>query len=271
MKYFLLAILAAPLFLTAQITDSTQREIKLQGAINFRDLGGYQTADGKHVKWGKIYRSAALDKLSEHDLDVLQGKSIAVVADFRGPYEVKVAPDKLPKGATRISLPSGSEHIGDSAYMKNMVQQMANDSFLTGFYSDVHPFKERYKPMFDELLTLNKDSALLFHCTAGKDRTGIGAALVLYALGVDTTVIMKDYLATNYYRAAENERAIIGMVKMYGLNEKLARNMMAARESYLDATFASINQQYGSVDNFLKKEMGLDKKKLKKLKQLYLD
>ncbi len=265
-------LLLLPFAGMSQIADSAKREIKLQGAINFRDVGGYTTTDGRHVKWGKIYRSATLDKLTSEDLKKIQNLSVNYVADFRGPYEVKQAPDKLPQGLTRVSLPAGSENIGDSNYMKSIMKNMAlGDSFIVGFYSNTTSFKNRYKPVFEELLQLNKDSALLFHCTAGKDRTGIAAALILYALGVSKDTIMQDYLATNYYRSAENERAIAGMVKNYGLNETVATSMMAAKANYLDATFKSIIRQYGSVDNFLATEMGMDKKKIKKLRQLYLD
>jgi protein-tyrosine phosphatase len=271
MKTLHLLILLLPMHVYAQIADSSKREVKLQGAINFRDLGGYATKDGKHVKWGKIYRSAALNKLTDDDLSKLQGIALARVADFRGPLEVNAAPDRLAQGMNRISLPAGSEHVGDSNYMKNIRQQMMNDSFILQFYSNTSPFKERYRPLFGLLLTLPKDSSLLFHCTAGKDRTGIGAALVLYALGVDERTIMDDYLATNYYRSAENERAIPAMMKGLGLNESSARNMMAAKEEYLQATFTSIRNQYGTIDNYLNEEMGLSKKKLKKLRKLYLD
>src|SRR5882757_533401 len=153
MKYFSIALIVIlPLFTSAQIADSARRQVKLEGAINFRDIGGYETKNGKHIKWGKIYRSAALNKLSESDLQKLQSLSIAYVADFRGPYEVQAAPDKLPAGATRISLPAGSENIGDSKYMKNMMKQMRNGSSLINFYSNITSFKERYKPVFDELL-----------------------------------------------------------------------------------------------------------------------
>jgi len=270
-KIFLFLQLAIPLFTIAQISDSAKREVKLEGAINFRDIGGYETKDGRYVKWGKIYRSAALNKLTEADIRKLQSLALARIADFRGPYEVKTAPDKMPTGVMRISLPAGSENIGDSAYMRKIAQQMRNDSFILQFYTKTTPFKARYKPLFQELLTLNKDSSLLFHCTAGKDRTGIAAALVLYALGVDETTIMQDYTATNYYRAAENEKAVNGMINAYGIDSTTARNMMAAKPGYLQATFTSIKNQYGSIDRYLKKEMGLNKKKLEKLRQLYLD
>src|SRR5262249_34242829 len=146
-----ISILFLPFFLSAQVADSNRREVRLQGAINFRDLGGYQTNDGRHVKWGKIYRSAALNKLTDADLEKMQSISLSRVADFRGPYEVKTAPDRIPAHSTRISLPAGSESIGDSNYMKNMIRQMQSDSSLVGFYSNLSPFAARYRPVFDQL------------------------------------------------------------------------------------------------------------------------
>lgn len=272
MKKILFSILFLGVILTGytQIADSSKREIKLQGAINFRDIGGYPTKDGKHVKWGRIYRSAAINNLSADDLDKLQKLSLAYVMDFRGPYEVKAAPDKIPANATRISLPAGSENVGDSNYMKHMVQSLRSDSFLIHFYSDLTPFHDRYKPMFDELLQVNKDSAVLFHCSAGKDRTGIAAALILYALGVDKQIIIEDYVATNYYRRNENARAVKGMMMQFKMDETTANNMMAAKESYIKATFTSIEASYGTIDTYLEKVMGLSKERRELLKHKYV-
>ena len=255
---------------SAQEIDTAGRKVALSGAVNFRDLGGYATKDGKHVKWRKIYRSAALNNLIPADVDSLAARHIMYDLDFRGPYEVTIAPDKIPASTVRISLPAGSEQIGDSNYMKTMLQHAGNDSFLLNFYRDLTPFHDRYKPMFDELLSMNADGALLFHCSAGKDRTGIAAALLLYALGVDEKTIEADYLLTNYYRQNENSKAIAGM-KKYGLSDASAQKMMAAKPEYLQATFTSIKKQYGSLDNYLEKEMGLSKKQLKKLQALYLE
>jgi len=267
---FMLALIMV-LVVSAQIADSSKREVKLQGAINFRDIGGYATKTGKHVKWGKLYRSAELSHLTEADLYHLQQLSIAYIADFRGPFEVKAAPDKIPANATRISLPAGSENTGDSTYLKKLLQSIHGDSGLIAFYSNTTPFKDRYKPLFEELLTANRDSALLFHCSAGKDRTGIAAALILYSLGVDEKTIMDDYLATNYYRRNENERAIKGLVQLYKIEESVARDLMAARENYLQATFNTIKLKYGSLDSFLENEMGLTKDKRALLQQKYLE
>lgn len=267
---FLLVVL--PFLAGAQIADSAKREVKLQGAINFRDIGGYPTRDGKHVKWGKLYRSAAINKLTEQDLSSLDNLAISRVVDFRGPYEAAAAPDKVPAHAKRISLPAGSETIGDSSSMRNMLlTAMKGDSGLIAFYRNLHPFQARYKPLFQQLLVLPPDSALLFHCSAGKDRTGIAAALILYTLGVDEQTIMDDYMATNHYRQKENEKAIPMMVKAYGLPDEAAKRMMAAKETYLNATFAAIREKYGSVENYLEKEMGLDKRNREELKGKYLE
>ncbi|MEI6586766.1 MAG: tyrosine-protein phosphatase [Sediminibacterium sp.] len=255
----------------SQISDSIKRQVKLEGAINFRDIGGYENKNGKHIKWGKIYRSASLNGLTQNDLEILKKLALSYVIDFRGPFECKTAPDKIPANALYLNLPAGSENIGDSNYLKNMMRSIKNDSSMINFYSDLTPFKDRYKPMFDQLLKNNKDSAILFHCSAGKDRTGIAAALILYALGVDEKTIMDDYLATNFYRKNENEKAINAMVKMYRLDESAAKNMMSAKESYLNATFNAIKYKYGSIDNYLRDEMGLTNKKIKLLKSFYLE
>jgi protein-tyrosine phosphatase len=199
-KIFLSALIFSAAFkISAQIADSSKREIKSQGVVNFRDMGGYATKDGKHIKWGRLYRSADLSHVTPGGPDTLSKLSVEYIADFRGPYEVQKAPDKIPAGATRISLPAGSEHTGDSNYLQHMLLS-AKDSGLVPFYGDIHALGDRYKPLFAELLQVNKDSAVLFHCSAGKDRTGIAAALILYALNVDDKKIMEDYLASNYYR-----------------------------------------------------------------------
>ena len=265
---FLIMILVASTSF-AQIADSSIREVKLQGAVNFRDIGGYSTKYGKKVKMNVLYRSAALNTLTDADLDKLSGSHIKYNFDFRGPFEVKTAQDKMPVGTIRISLPAGSENIGDSNYMKNMSSMIKSDSFLLSFYTNLTPFKDRYTPLFDSLLSNKTASPILFHCTAGKDRTGIAAALILYALGVDENTIYEDYEATNYYRRNENAKAIAQMTKYYGLDEKTATNLMGAKKEYIAATFATIKEQYGTMELYLEKVLGLTKAKIATLKKYY--
>ena len=255
----------------AQVADSTRRHLALQGAANFRDLGGYKTTDGKTVKWGKIYRSADISKLTDADLAVLKEKKITYDVDLRGHQEAEKQPDRVNPGTDYILCPAGSDSLGN--WMKELAAAPKNsgDSIMGVYYGNTKYLTDRYKPFFGKLLAMPADQSLVFHCTAGKDRTGIAAALFLYSLGVPYKTIVADYTATNYYLNATAQRSIKGMVGMMHMDEQTARSMMAAKKQYLDATFAAINAKYGSVDNFIKDQLGLNNKELKVLKSKYLD
>jgi protein-tyrosine phosphatase len=262
----LLILNAAALF--AQIADSAKRKVQLQGAVNFRDVGGYATTDGHHVKWGKIYRSADLSKLTEADLAELNKRNINYDVDLRGRPEAAQAPDKLNPNTNYILCPAGSDSVVMMA--KQFAAHKNVDSIMNVFYSNTLYLKDRYTPFFNKLLVLPDDQSLVFHCTAGKDRTGIAAALLLYALGVPYETIVDDYTATNYYRQSENQKAVNGLTQLMHMDPKSAKSVTGAKKEYIDANFAAINKRYGSVDNFLKNEIGLTDKDMKLLKSKYL-
>lgn len=243
-----------------------KRQIKLEGGSNFRDLGGYPVNDNKHVKWGHIYRSADVSKLTDNDLKTLSDIHLAIVCDLRGPDELKTNPDKLPVGIQYINLPAGSENTKTSMNYAGMNR----DSMMLSFYTKTDHLKAKYKPMFDQLLTLSNDKSLMFHCTAGKDRTGMGAALVLSALGVDRNYIIADYAATNVFWKDAREKMLAGMAQR-GLDSAALKPMLAADPKYLEYFFNTIDSKYGSMDNFLKVEMELDAEKIAKLKGLYVE
>ena len=249
---------------------SSRRAITLQGASNFRDLGGYPTKDGHHVKWGHIYRSADISKLTDADLEILSARNFGVICDLRGFDEIKKSPDRIPPGTGLwINLPAGSENVGkDVKKMQDANNNPAKrDSTLVGFYSRTEHLKAKYKPMFDQLLALDNNKALLFHCAAGKDRTGVGAALILAALGVDKKYIVADYQATNeYWIVAQDIKK--GMIAQ-GMSESIVNSMLAAKPEYIEAMFSAIQTKYGSMDSFLKTEMELDNSKINTLKKMY--
>ncbi len=254
----------------AQIADSLQRHVILQGAANFRDLGGYKTKDGRKVKWGKVYRSADISKLTDADLLVLKNRRITYDVDFRGHQESQQAPDRLNPNTDYILCPAGSDSL--NTRMKEIANhKTGGDSIITSFYTNTKYLADRYKPFFNKLLTLPDDQSLVFHCTAGKDRTGIGAALFLYSLGVPYNTIIDDYTATNYYRQAENVKVMNGMVQYMHVNENVAKAILSAKKEYLDAAFMAIKQKYGSVDNFLKAELGLTDQQRHTLWNKYLE
>lgn len=272
-KLLLFLALATPAL--AQTPDTlvynSRRALTLQGTSNFRDLGGYPAAGGKHVQWGRIYRSADISKLTNSDLQALQSHHVALVCDLRGPQEVAQAPDRLPAGVRRLALPAGSEHI-DPRLLAGGSKTTNRDSLMRAVYTNTSFFKAKYKPMFDELLALGEGQAMLFHCTAGKDRTGIGAALVLAALGVDRATILKDYTATNIYWRAGREQSLQRMAQA-GMSAEAVdavRPLLAANPAYLAGTFATLDQQYGSVEQYLASELGLTPKKLAALRTKYL-
>jgi protein-tyrosine phosphatase len=254
----------------AQVADSAKRHLVLQGAANFRDLGGYTTADGHHVKWGEIYRSADISKLTDADLAVLKDRKITYDVDLRGYKEQAQAPDKLNPGTDYILCPAGSDNID---WLKEMSTLKGNqaDSLMIVYYSTTQYLADRYKPFFDKLLNLPPDRSLVFHCAAGKDRTGIGSALLLYSLGVPYDTIVDDYLASNYYRKNINAQLTVQMVKGMHMDPEVAKSMAGVKKEYLDATFAAITKQYGSVDIFLRTQIGLDDQKIALLKKKFLE
>ena len=255
---------------TAQIIDSAKRKVNLQGAVNFRDLGGYATIDGHHVKWGKIYRSADMSKLTNEDLIELSNRKISYDIDLRGTQESKQAPDHLNPNTSYLLCPAGSDNV-NSVMQSLRTIKTGGDSVMIAYYSNTTYLADRYKPFFNMLLKLPNDKNLVFHCTAGKDRTGIGAALLLYSFGVPYDTIVNDYEASNYYRRAENEKAVNGMVQAMHINECVAKDVLSVKKEYLDATFNAIKNQYGSVENFLKNKIGLDSTAIKTLKKKFLE
>lgn len=246
-------------------TDTT-RAVAVKGAVNFRDVGGYATKQGTHVKWGKVYRSGEISRLTDADLKLLADKHIDHVVDFRSDDEVSKAKDRLPAKAQYLQLAAGSEALGD--FMTKLPGLTSGDSLMISFYSQTSHLKAKYKPFFEDLLTLPDSSALLFHCTAGKDRTGIGAALLLHALGVTDDDIMNDYLLTNEFRKAENEK-MVGMMTKMGIKEQVAKDLAGVKAEYLAAAYNAVTAKYGSVDQFLSKEIGLSQDDMALLRKKY--
>jgi protein-tyrosine phosphatase len=264
---FFLVFLTSSAF--SQISDSSLRQVQLRGAINFRDLGGYTTSDGRHVKWKTVYRSADISKLTPADLDALRVRHIWYDVDLRGVAESAQAPDRKNPGTDYILCPAGSDST-NTMMARLAGMRSSGDSLMLAFYSNTTYLTARYQPFFAKLLVLPDTDALVFHCTAGKDRTGIGAALLLYALGVPYATIEEDYTATNYYRAGDNEKSMDMMVTRYHFSKEVAEAMMGARPDYLKATFEAIRSRYGSIDHYLAAELGLTPDKRDALKNKFL-
>ncbi|RAJ10875.1 protein-tyrosine phosphatase [Chitinophaga skermanii] len=265
-KLFFSLALFIPGFAFAQLADSTQRLVHVQGAVNFRDIGGYKTTTGKTVAWGKIFRSADVSKLTNADLDTVAGRNIHTVYDFRGVAEAAAAPDRLPQNTQYQLCPQGSDSIPNAAQMAQILKE---GNFLEKFYGNVAPLGERYKPLFQTLLAMPKDEAVMYHCTGGRDRTGIATALILYALQVPQSTIEADYTASNVYLEKMNTRMFKGLQQFTNMSEAEVKEAMELKPKYIQLTFAELTKKYGSLEKFFEKELGVGPKELKTLRAKY--
>jgi len=270
MKKIVLIAAFASTMMNAQISDSLRRVVKMEGAYNFRDTGGYKTSDGKEVVLGKVYRSDAINKLSDRDLVTFKNKKIKTVVDFRGKEEAKKAMDRLPENTSYLLCPAGSENLPNA---QDMVKLLKEKNFLVGMYGEegLPYFGERYRALFVQLLTLKPDEALLYHCTGGRDRTGMASALFLKILGVPQDVIESDYVASNFYLAKNPtmQQMYSGLSKMAGLSESEVKAEMELRPELIQTFFAAITKKYGSIEKFFQVEMGIGANEIAILKQKY--
>ena len=251
-----------------------ERRIYLQGAPNFRDIGGLPTKDGRIVQWGKIYRSGELSGLNAADLAYLQKLNLKTVCDFRFKHEVKESPDRLPKGVKYYNFPIGGEkgsevyaEIRDKVISGEIRREKAKETFIgiMRLFADTGAYE--FKPVLD-LLAEEKNTPLVYHCAGGKDRTGFMTSMVLAALNVDEEVIKNEYLMSNLYREKKNKRKIRAM-RLLGIDQETLKYAFIVQEAYLDAVFDFIKEEYGDVDTYLEQEFGLDSLRRREMIEAY--
>ena len=244
--------------------SSLTRSIPLTGASNFRDLGGYAGHQGRTVVWRKLFRSDHLGLLNADDLAEVQHLKVARVLDFRGATERTSQVCAIPSARvhslaiepTVVQAITALLEQGRGIQPEDAVQLMQQT-----YRAFVHDNSARFAELFAHLL--EDDAPLVFHCTAGKDRTGFAAALILRALGVPQAVVMQDYLLTNkLFRPPE-------LVSSHAPVE--VRNVIArVQTDFLDAAFEAVASSHGSVEQYLEKAIKLDSKQQQRLRSLYL-
>ncbi|WP_312188214.1 tyrosine-protein phosphatase [Sphingobacterium sp.] len=266
----MMALLGAiPTLAFGQLSDSSKRVLPVEGAVNFRDIGGYETSSGKHVVWGRIFRSDAIDKLTDADVLLMDRKRIHTVVDLRGTAESKSAPDRLTANSDYTLSPAGSDSLPNP---QEMVKALKQKDFLIKFYGEgVQYYGDRYRPAFIKLLGAADGEAVMYHCTGGRDRTGMQTALILYVLGVPYPVIEADYLASNVYLSRNKQMNAYtdAMVAATGMTKQQIEDQMKLKPALLKAFFDGINRKYGTVEQFLQDEMAIGPKEIRILKAKY--
>lgn len=255
---------------------ATERLIPIKGVSNFRDLGGIPTKDGRVIKWGKFYRSGKLNKMKNKDLDYFTTLGIKTVVDFRDDVEVEKDKSKLPTTykINKVRVPIGDRSGNMQTQLKKKIRKADQKTFDSeGFVGDVmrqfiDTFAFHYQPFLD-LAFEEENAPLLFHCTAGKDRTGLGAAILLAMLGVEKDVILDDFLMSNFYRNREINKTL-RKTSLVGVRQRVAQPLVEVKESYLKIAFDAIDEKYGSMENFLEMEYGFNSLRLKQFRDKFL-
>ena len=247
------------------MTQQTRR-LPFEGAVNFRDLGGYAVGGGRVTRWGRVYRSDSLALLTDADLERLAALELHALIDFRLPHERHLHPNRLPAGATLRAVELGFWPQGVAelhrAFQARKLDVAGMVRLTREFYRH---FPVNHAAEYRTLLETIEAAAgrpLLFHCVSGKDRTGFGAAVVLMALGASREVILEDYALTNRYRRD------IGHLIPPGTPKDVALAFTAADPVYLEAALDAITQRYGSEAAFLERGLGFDERRCASLQAL---
>lgn len=270
----------------------TERILPLEGAYNFRDAGGYETEDGMRVRYGKLFRSDHLHRLTDRDLTYLRSTGIRINIDYRKPAEAEKQPDRvwdecvqtvfLTPDASSAEL--AAKASGDTEKVDYLIQQATRDDSDLVINGSGHIMEKQYREFVYHpesieawrnmllLLTQSGEFAVNQHCRGGKDRTGFGIALIHLLLGVRKKSVIQDYMLTNHLRAERNQRRMAQYREQTSNPDVLAflLSIMETRRSYIDASLDEITLRYGTVDNYVHNGLGITQKNVCLLKELFL-
>jgi protein-tyrosine phosphatase len=256
------------------------RRLPLEGAKNFRDLGGYRAGDGRYVRWGLVYRSDYLVDLTAKDSEYLNGLGIRLVCDVRSDAERARSPDHWVGNAPEFfSIPIGPNRDGTLTpeELKQRVAALNSES------KDATRGYDRlaidYAPQFGNILRrlAAGDLPAVEHCSSGKDRTGVFSAILLTGLGVPRDIVIQDYLLTTRYLLAPDsiEKTTADLQKIFGLSQppdpSTVQAIMTTKPGTLEATFASLDKSYGSFEGYLRNALKISDSDLASLRQRLLE
>ena len=254
---------ASEVSVESQVGDA-QRVLPLEGGKNFRDLGGYRTGDGKAVKWRVLFRSGSPSDLTAADEKALEGFGIRTVCDLRANTEREDEPNRW---AAHAKLDYWTRDYAMDLSMLGTALGEPQPSPAKSHAAMIALYQvlpEQQATSYTAIFRYLADGKvpLAFNCSAGKDRTGLGAALILHALGIPRETILADYALSDKivdYRAelAKDAQNSDSAAKMAAMPWPVVEPLMASDPTYLEAAFAAIEQRYGSLDLYLEKRLGL--------------
>lgn len=241
------------------------RRVPFEGVSNFRDLGGYRGHEGRAVRWRELFRSDRLSDLSAQDVQQLQALGVRHCVDFRGDAE-RVANDYAIEQVQRTALPIEPQVVKGLHELKEQGRELdvatAERLMAQTYEGFVLHNGAQFRAFFDVLLS--QSGPVVFHCTAGKDRTGFAAAIVLEALGVDRASIAQDFLLTNDYYALPH--ALSGVYPPEAMNV-----FWRVQPAFLDAAWQQMERSFGGSQGYFLQGLGLQAADLERLRERYLE
>lgn len=259
--------------------------IELDGTCNTRDQGGMETVTGQRVRAKKLIRSDGLEKLTDNDIRILVDEcDLRTVIDLRTDVEQKAAPDPIDRmpEVKFVSLPVlagsavGLTHEHSLRSLWDEFLKLKGDPM--GVISKTYPLMllgdagvAAYKQLF-EILLAQEEGAVLWHCSEGKDRTGVASMLILFTLGVPPATIMEDYLATNLFARQKMKRIANDLKKVHvaDKSDEALLALICAHKEYMDAAMEAVEGKYGSLDAYLTEALDLTPEKRQLLAEKYL-
>jgi protein-tyrosine phosphatase len=251
------------------------RFLALTGAINFRDMGGYGTADGRRVRWRRLYRSGATHAMTDNDIECIASRGIRYLCDFRSKPECQRYPSRLTE-IPNLDYWSRDHHLhaGDLSQFLNRTNVHSLDirSTMQLTYRRLpYDLRDAYRELFVRLA--NNRLPLLFNCMAGKDRTGVAAALILSALGVPRAAIDEDYLMSERCFPQICNLFLDGVdgPSLREVAQELWEPIFRADAAYLDAMFEALEDDHGGIERYLSDVLGIDESMVEKLRDNLLE
>lgn len=231
------------------------RSIDMNNIKNFRDIGGYFTSDNRQIKWGQIYRSGDVSNATLYDQERIRRLNIRTVIDFRSEKTAKKYPLLLHPSIRKISLPLApmdaeklDEQLSDGDFNRSDAIRYVQESYV----DIVENHKEQFGEMFD-LLTNDSNYPVLLAGSLGKDGVGLASYFILYALGIPHSILEEDYMLSN--QEIDPAKAKIDARNLPEPLQEAVTAMLSVNRAYLNYVIDHIKQQYGSVDNYLEKEL----------------
>jgi protein-tyrosine phosphatase len=247
-----------------------ERRPYVEGCPNLRDLGGYEATDGRRVKWGLIFRSSNLARLTDKGLGQIRRLGIKTVCDFRTEVEALNQPNRFPGpeavGYVRLPIQHGDFEptIVFDRIRKGDYDWISEDFMLQGYIESVERYPETWARLL-KLLADPRNRPVLFHCTGGKDRTGVAAALILQALGVPEETVVADYGLSDGYNA-DIRHKINDALQPLGVDLSKVKPYFTAPEGRIRMLLQYVDDRYGSVVDYLISRVGVSETLLEGLK-----